>query len=58
MTSFRQKSSTFSYLSSLLNKLKLKLELELKMELESELLLLLVSGSIRAGTYKMSADHR
>ena len=64
MALFKQELSTLLYLlflfkdSELEFKLKLELKLELKSELKSKLPLLLVLGTIRAGTYQMSVDHK
>ena len=60
MVSSRQKSSAVLYsLSSFEDlELELKLEPELESELKSELPLLSVLGTIRAGVYQMSVDHK
>ena len=58
--SFKQKLSAVLYSLFLFEDSELKLELksELKSELELELLLLSVSGTIRAGVYQTSVDHK
>ena len=60
MMSFRQKSSVLPYLLSSFKdlELKLKFESEFKSELKLKLPLLLVLGTIKAGTYQMSVDHK